>query len=42
VLEINANPCLASDAGFCAAAEAGGLDYGTMIGLILSAAGRRP
>jgi D-alanine-D-alanine ligase len=42
VLEINANPCLASDAGFCAAAEAGGLDYGTMIGLIVSAAGRRP
>jgi D-alanine-D-alanine ligase len=41
ILEINANPCLASDAGFCAAAEAGGLDFGTMIDLIVRAAGRR-
>ena len=42
ILEINANPCLTRDAGFFAAAEAAGIDHGTMIGLIVSAAGSRP
>lgn len=42
ILEINANPCLARDAGFCAAAEADGIDQGALIGLIVSAAVSRP
>ncbi len=35
ILEANANPCLSPDAGFAAAAERGGLEYGMMIKKIL-------
>lgn len=37
VLEINANPSLASDAGFCAACVKGGYDYNKMVEHILKA-----
>jgi len=38
VLEVNANPCLASDAGFAAAAARAGIGYDRLVGLILEAA----
>lgn len=38
VLEINANPCLAPDAGFIAAAAVGGFGYADVIGAIVDAA----
>ncbi len=37
VLEVNANPCIAPDAGFVAAAQIGGLTYTQLIDRILSA-----
>ena len=41
VLEINANPCLSPDAGFAAALERAGIDYGDAIGWLIGAARRR-
>jgi len=41
VLEVNANPSLAKDAGFVAACEKGGYKYNKMIEIILKAAMRR-
>jgi D-alanine-D-alanine ligase len=41
VLEVNANPCLAADAGFMAAAEQAGLGAGEVIARILGAAVER-
>ena len=41
ILEVNANPCLARDAGFAAAAHRAGLSYDGVIAAIVSAAGRR-
>jgi D-alanine-D-alanine ligase len=38
VLEVNANPCLAPDAGFFAAAERAGLDYPSVVAEILRVA----
>jgi len=38
ILEINANPCLAGDAGFAASAETAGISYDAMIGMIVEAA----
>jgi D-alanine-D-alanine ligase len=38
ILEVNANPCLAADAGFMAAAAAAGLTAGAVVGRILEAA----
>jgi D-alanine-D-alanine ligase len=38
VLEINANPCIAPDSGFVAAADASGLQYTTMIQRIINEA----
>jgi D-alanine-D-alanine ligase len=38
ILEVNANPCLAADAGFMAAAAAGGLPPAAVVGRILEAA----
>ena len=37
ILEINANPCLAADAGFCAAAEQMGLTQKDVVAAILAA-----
>jgi D-alanine-D-alanine ligase len=42
ILEINANPCLAPDAGFAAALQAAGIGYDEAIARILAAARRRP
>jgi D-alanine-D-alanine ligase len=39
VLEVNANPCLAPDAGFAAALEQAGLDFTGAIGAIIESAG---
>jgi D-alanine-D-alanine ligase len=39
VLEINANPCIAPDAGFAAAIERAGLGYDQAVGRIIAAAG---
>jgi D-alanine-D-alanine ligase len=41
VLEINANPCLSPDAGFAAALERAGVDYGEAIGWLVADARRR-
>jgi D-alanine-D-alanine ligase len=41
ILEINANPCISPDSGFIAAAQQGGLDYDSVIRLILEDAARR-
>jgi len=38
IIDVNANPCLAPDAGFAAAAARAGLDYDTLAGRILRAA----
>lgn len=38
VLEINANPCLAPDAGFAATAAEAGLDYDALIGRVIGIA----
>ena len=38
ILEINTNPCISPDAGFAAAAEEAGMDYGTLIEAIVKAA----
>lgn len=37
ILEINTNPCISPDAGFAAAAQEAGMDYGTLIEAIVSA-----
>jgi len=37
ILEINTNPCISPDAGFAAAAEEAGMDYGDLIEAIVSA-----
>jgi D-alanine-D-alanine ligase len=37
ILEINTNPCISPDAGFAAAAEAAGMDYGSLIEAIVKA-----
>lgn len=36
VLEVNANPCLGADAGFVAAAAEGGLDFPTLLKVIIA------
>jgi D-alanine-D-alanine ligase len=41
VLEINANPCLAPDAGFAAAAAEAGIDFETVVAAVLEDALRR-
>jgi D-alanine-D-alanine ligase len=41
ILEINANPCLAADAGFCAAAAEQGLTQTDVIARLLAAACQR-
>jgi D-alanine-D-alanine ligase len=41
VLEINTNPGIAPDAGFAAACEKAGMDYGKMIARIVSVAAAR-
>jgi D-alanine-D-alanine ligase len=41
VLEVNANPCLSSDAGFAAALDQGGIDYVDAIGWLIADARRR-
>ena len=38
VIDVNANPSLAEDAGFCAAAARAGLDFPTLVGRIADAA----
>lgn len=38
VLELNANPCLAPDAGFTAAAERAGMDYTALVGCVIESA----
>lgn len=38
ILEINANPCLASDSGFVATAQQAGIDYAELMQIILSSA----
>ena len=38
ILEINTNPCISPDAGFAAAGEEAGMDYGTLIEAIVKAA----
>jgi ribosomal protein S18 acetylase RimI-like enzyme len=38
VMDVNANPCLAPDAGFAAAAARAGLDYDALAGRVLAAA----
>jgi len=41
ILEVNANPCLSPDAGFPAAAQRSGIEYDSLIGVIVSAALQR-
>lgn len=41
VLELNANPCLSPDAGFPAAAAAGGLGYAAMVNELLTLVSKR-
>ena len=41
VLEINANPCLSPDAGFCAAARRSGIEFQELVRLLLSFAQAR-
>jgi D-alanine-D-alanine ligase len=41
VLEVNANPCLSSDAGFAAALDQDGIDYVDAIGWLIADARRR-
>lgn len=38
ILEVNANPCLAGNAGFAASAETAGISFDAMIGMIVKAA----
>ncbi len=37
ILEINTNPCISPDAGFAAAAQEAGMDYGALIEAIVKA-----
>ena len=37
ILEVNTNPCISPDAGFAAAAQEAGMDYGTLIEAIVNA-----
>jgi D-alanine-D-alanine ligase len=41
ILEVNANPCLAPDAGFAAALERGGIPFTVAVERIVAGAGRR-
>jgi D-alanine-D-alanine ligase len=40
ILEINTNPCISPDAGFAAAAQEAGMEYGDLIEAIVQASSR--
>jgi D-alanine-D-alanine ligase len=42
ILEVNANPCLARDAGLYAAARQAGMSYEALIGAVVDASGQAP